>query len=781
MSGDTSYIGKPVRRKEDRRMIQGLATYVEDVDLPGLHHVAILRSPFAHARIDGIRREAALAFEGVVDVITGEDTTHIGTVPRSTVLPEEVNSPRTPVLAEGKVRFAGEPVAAVVATSKEAARDALELVEVDYDPLPVASEPEAALADGAPVLHEGIDDNLAFDWTLAGGELTWGDARERADRVIEQRLVHQRLAPIAMEPRGVVARFDPGTEETTLWTSTQIPHFVRTFVAIMLSIPETKLRVIAPDVGGGFGSKLNVYREEALLCFLARRTGKPVKWIERRSENFQSTIHGRGQTGDVQVAVTSDGKILGIHYDVLADLGAYHQLLTPAMPAITGLMLSGAYAIPHITIHVRGVFTNRMSTDAYRGAGRPEATYVVERVADLVAAELDMDPVELRQRNFPSEFPYETATGLTYDSGDYVKALNKAIEVGEYAGLRAQQAEARAEGRLVGIGLSSYVEICALGPSSAMPSGGFGWDSATVQVHPTGSVSVLTGVSPHGQGQETSFAQIAADKLGLDLDQVEVKHGDTHAVQYGVGTFGSRGIAVGGVALYRALEQVIDKATRLAAALLETEADQVRFEGGVFHGPDGALAFGEVAFAAHVAKDLPPGFEPGLRATAFYEPENFTFPFGTHLCVVEVDPELGTIDIQRFLAVDDCGKVVNPMLVDGQIHGGIAQGLGQALLERVVYDDAGQLLTGTLMDYAVPKAHQLPRFQTERTETPSPVNPLGAKGVGEAGTIGATPAVVNAVVDALRPLGVRHLDMPLTPDRIWTAIQAAERSKVGAR
>ena len=767
-------IGAPVRRKEDRRMVRGLATYVDDIDLPGLHHVAILRSPFAHARIQGIDASEALAHPGVVDVVTGQDTEHIGSVPRATVIPEELHSPKTPVLAEGKARFVGEPVAVVVAETRAAARDALEGIDVDWEPLPVASDPEAALEDGAPIIHGSLDSNLAFTWKLEGGDVTWKEVSDRAERVIEQRIENRRLAPIAIEPRGVVARFDAGTEETTLWTSTQVPHFVRTFVAIQLGIPETKLRVIAPDVGGGFGSKLNIYREEGLCCFLARRTGKPVKWIENRIENVQATTHGRGQVGGIRIAVSGEGKILGIHCDIVHDLGAYHQLLTPAMPAITALMLSGAYAIPHVTVEVKGAFTNRMSTDAYRGAGRPEATFLVERAADLVALELDMDPVDVRRRNFPTEFPYQTATGLTYDSGDYVKALDKALEVGDYSGLRQMQKRARSDGRCVGIGISTYVEICGLGPSPAMPSGGFGWDSATVRVHPTGSVSVLTGISPHGQGQETSFAQIGAERLGLDLDQVAVFHGDTSAQPYGVGTFGSRGLAVGGTALWLALDKLIAKATRLAAALLEAEPDQVRFEEGTFHGPDGSVSWGDVAFAAHTAIKLPPGEEPGLQATAFFEPGNFTFPFGTHLCVVEVDAEIGTIEIQKYLAVDDCGKVVNPLLVDGQVHGGIAQGLGQALQEQVVYDDEGQLLTGTLMDYAVPKANQLPRFETVRTETPSPVNPMGVKGVGEAGTIGSTPALVNAVVDALAPLGVRHIDMPLTPERVWEAIQEAK-------
>ncbi len=771
MSG--GFIGKAVARKEDRRFIRGLGTYVDDVDLPNLHHCAILRSPFAHARINGYDLAAARAMPGVVGVFSGEDTEHIGGVPRAATIPETVESPKCPVLAEKKVRFVGEPVAAVVAATREQALDALEAIEIDWEPLDAAVDPERSLDADAPRIHDDLSSNLAFDWSLDGGELTWEQAKAKADRVVSQPLVNQRLAPIAIEPRGVIGRHDAGTDEYTLWTSTQIPHLVRTFTAGMLGVPETRLRVIAPDVGGGFGSKLNVYREEALMAFLAAQCKVPVKWIERRSENFLGTIHGRGQVGEIQLAVGNDGKIYGLYYEVTADLGAYHHLLTPAMPAITGLMLSGSYAIPHITITVKGAFTNAMSTDAYRGAGRPEATFVIERCVDRVAAELDMDPMDVRRRNFPDTFPYETATGLSYDSGDYMKTLDKALEVSDYEALRREQAEARANGRYIGIGVSSYVEICALGPSKGMPCGGFGWESATVRVHPDGSASLIVGTSPHGQGQETSFAQIGAERLGCDIDKVEVVHGDTAVVQYGVGTFGSRGTAVGGTALWKALDQVIAKATRFAAHLMGCETDQVTFEGGTFTGPDKSLAFGEVAFAAHGAADLPPDTEPGLKATAFYEPENFTFPFGTHICVVEVDPETGVIEFLRYVAVDDCGKVINPMLVDGQVHGGIAQGMGQALFERVVYDDDGNLSTGSLMDYAVPKAFQIPSFETYRTETPTPVNPLGAKGVGEAGTIGSTPSVVNAVCDALRPLGVKHIDMPLTPHRVWQAIQEA--------
>jgi len=560
--------------------------------------------------------------------------------------------------------------------------------------------------------------------------------------------------------------------------------------------------VITPEVGGGFGSKLNVYAEEALVGWISVQLGQPVKWIESRRENVQSTIHGRAQVGTIEVGCKNDGTITGLRYNVIADLGAYHQLLTPAIPTLTGLMLSGAYRIPAIQMNVTGVFTNKMSTDAYRGAGRPEATYVVERAMDIIAAELKIDPVEVRRKNFPAanEFPFHTATGLEYDSGDYEAALNKALDLSGYRKLREEQKQARAEGRLIGIGLSSYVEICALGPSQAMPAGG--WESATVRIEPTGKVTILTGASPHGQGQETSFAQIAADELGVDIYDITVIHGDTGVVQYGIGTFGSRATAVGGTAVLVAIQKLKEKAAKIAAHMLQADAARVAFESGRFsltaataaaagvsepvvpvgQAPAGALpepqtngrtslTIQEIALAAHVAKEIPADTEPGLSATYFYEPKNFTFPFGTHVCVVEIDKETGETKFLKYVAVDDCGKVINPLLVDGQLHGGIVQSIGQALFEEVVYDDQGQLVTGELMDYAVPKASHVPWLETDRTETPSPVNPLGVKGVGEAGTIGATPAIVNAIVDALSPYGVKHLDMPVRPEKIWQIVK----------
>ncbi len=794
------YVGQRVKRTEDPRLIKGLAHYVDDIALPSMLHVAFVRSVYAHAKINGIDTSEALAIPGVVAIYTGADVADkVGQVPCAGALPD-LKVPDHRVLAKDKVYFMGHPIAAVVAKDRYAARDAAELVMVDYEELPVVTDVEEA-AKGGTVIHDGFGDNIAYRLTSGEGDIDAAFAA--ADRTVKQRVLHQRLAPIAMEPRGVLARYYPGEQELTLWSSTQIPHLMRTQVALMIGIPENKLRVITPEVGGGFGSKLNVYAEEALLGWISMQLGKPVKWIETRRENMAATIHGRGQVGDIEIAFKNDGTLTGLRYSVFADMGAYHQLLTPAIPTLTGLMLSGAYKIPAIQMNITACFTNKMATDAYRGAGRPEATYIVERALDLVAADLGMDPAEVRRKNFPApnEFPFHTATGLDYDSGDYEAALDKAQQIAGYAKLREDQKKAREEGRLIGIGVSTYVEICALGPSQAMPAGG--WESATVRIEPTGKVTILTGASPHGQGQETSFAQIAADELGVSIDDVTVIHGDTGVVQYGIGTFGSRATAVGGTAVFVAIQKLKEKADKIAAHMLQAGASRVSFEGGKYslekaaaaaattgvsdpvvpvgEAPAGALpepqpegrssvTIQEIALAAHIAKDLPPDTEPGLSATYFFEPKNFTFPFGTHIAVVEVDRETGDVEFLRYIAVDDCGKVINPLLVDGQVHGGIVQSIGQAMFEEVVYNEDGQLITGTLMDYAVPRASHIPNFELDRTETPSPVNPLGVKGVGEAGTIGATPAIVGAIVDALSPFGVTHLDMPIKPENIWRII-----------
>ena len=776
MATKAKWVGQRMKRKEDPRLIQGLARYVDDLALPGQLYAAFLRSPYAHARLQRIDRSAAERAPGVVAVLVGEDVRGVlGMIPTASALPE-LKVPPHPPLAIEEVNHVGEPVAVVVADDRYRARDAVDLIEVDYEPLPAVTDPEKALEKNSPRVHAQFKDNQACLWKVEAG---FPDkAFAKAAHVVRQRFVNQRLIPVAMEPRGVLASYDAGAEQLTVWSSTQIPHLLRTQLAAMLNVPEMRVRVIAPEVGGGFGSKLNVYGEEALIAHLAMKLGRPVKWIETRRENFLATIHGRDQINDVEAAVTKDGRILALKVRLTADLGAYHQLLTAVIPTLTGLLLLGCYKIPAVKIEYVGVFTNKMATDAYRGAGRPEATFLIERMVDLVALDLGIDPVEVRRKNFPrpKDFPYSTPTGVIYDSGNYEATLKKALEQVGYTKLREEQKRLWKQGRYLGIGLSTYVEICAMGPSSAMPAGG--WESGTVRIEPTGKVTVLTGASPHGQGQETSFAQIVADELGISPEDVIVTHGDTQAVPYGIGTFGSRATAVGGTAMFLSLQKLKQKLARMAGHLLKVDPKRIEIgEGKLFvkGSPKKSKTFLEVVQAAYMAKTLPAGFEPGLEATTFFEPSNFTFPFGAHVCVVEVDAETGDVHIRRYVAVDDCGNVINPLLVDGQVHGGIVQSIGQALFEEAVYDENGQLVTGELMDYAIPRAAGLPRFETARTVTPSPVNPMGVKGVGEAGTIAATPAVVNAVVDALRPLGVRDIRMPLKRERVWEILQAGKR------
>ena len=772
----SKFVGARIKRREDPNLISGRGQYVDDVKLPHMLHVAILRSPHAHAKINRIDADAARQHPGVVAVFTGAELRdQIGTLPTTADNPT-LRIPKHYVLAVDKVCYVGDGVAVLVAEDRYRARDALDLIQVEYEPLPVVTDPEQALAPGSPVIHSEWPDNLAFRWEQTQGDVE--KAFQQAHKVVKQKLAHQRLAPNAIETRGVVAHYLPVERELTVWSSTQIPHILKTHLAQMLNLPENQVRVIAPDVGGGFGSKLNVYAEEALLGYLALKLNRPVKWSEERSENMRATIHGRGQVGEVEAAVKKDGTILGLRYQVVADIGAYHQLFTPAIPPFTGLMLSGCYKIPAISIEVTAAFTNKISTDAYRGAGRPEATYVIERLMDRVAQELKIDPVKVRQKNFPqpNEFPFKTATGLAYDSGNYQLALNKALRLAGYERLRREQKRLRSRGRYLGIGLSTYVEICAMGP-------GF-WEYGKVEVEPTGKVKVLSGASPHGQGQKTSFSQIVADQLGVAMDDITVIHGDTAVVPKGIGTFGSRATAVGGIAVYQAAEKVREKAREIASHLLEADAEDLVFADGrisVKGAPRKALTIPQIAQQAHTAKNLPQGLQPSLSAEATFEPSNFTFPFGTHICVVEIDPQTGSVEIKKYVAVDDCGKVINPLLVDGQLQGGIVQGLGQALYEEVVYDENGQLLTGSLMDYALPRAADLPRLTLARTETPTPVNPLGVKGIGEAGTIGSTPAVVSAVVDALAPFGVTHIDMPLTPQKIWRLCQEKKKASGGRK
>jgi len=775
------YSGQPLKRVEDPRLVKGIGTFTDDVRLPGLLHAAFVRSPHAHARVTGIDTQAAKAVKGVVAVLTGADVNEkCGVVPCAAAIPD-LKLPKHTVLAGERVYFVGHPVVVVVATDAYAARDGADAVDVSYDPLPVVINPEEALKPGSPLTHPDLGTNIAFTHNVNGG----GDIDEafrKADRVIKQRVYHQRLTPMTIEPRAVVASYHAGEGTMTIWSATQVPHYLRTLLPGMIGVPENKLRIIAPEVGGGFGAKLNVYAEEALCGHLAMRLGAPVKWTESRRENATSTIHGRDQIGYYEVAVKNDGTILGLKARTVADLGSYCQLLTPAVPTLTGLVLTGCYRIPSIKMEIVGVYTHKMATDAYRGAGRPEATYLIERLMDLIAKELGLDRVDLRLKHFPAptDFPFATACGVTYDSGNYQGALEKARQLADWKGLMSERAEARKSGRLFGVGVSTYVEICAIGPSAAMPAGG--WEWGCVRVEFSGKVTAITGVSPHGQGQETSFAQIVADQLGVAIEDVVVMHGDTAVAHYGRDTYGSRATVLGGTALVMCTDKIVAKGKIFAAHLLKTTPDKVEFSGGTFSAPGAAkeLTIGEIALEAYVAKNLPPGLEPGLEASSFFETPNFTFPFGTHIVAVEIDRETGRVDIKKYIAVDDCGPQINPLLVEGQVQGGIAHSIGQALFEQTVYDENGQLLTGEFMDYPIPRAIDIPEYILGHTVTPSPTNPLGVKGVGEAGTIGATPAVANAVIDALESLGVTHLDMPLTPERLWRVVNQRSVAGVGA-
>ena len=771
----TTMVGARIRRREDPRLITGRATYVDDVRQVGTVYAAFVRSPYGHAKIASIDTAAAKSDPHVLAVYTGEDLHHAHNLKSSLPVAHKMPDLKTPphyVLALDEVRVVGEAVAIVVADSPYTARDAAEKVVVGYQELPAVVDTEKAAA-GPPYVHESLGTNVAFTMPFSAGDPD--KAFAEADVVVKQRIVNQRVAPVPIEPRSMVANYDAGMQQLTLYSATQIPHLLRTQLAVVLGLPENKIRTIAPEVGGGFGAKLNVYAEEVVVSWVAMQLQRPVKYIETRSECFQAMIHGRDQIDDLEIAAKNDGTITGLRLKITANMGAYHQLLTPVVPTLTMLMAHGCYKFENIQAEVVGVFTNTMSTDAYRGAGRPEATFFIERAIDMVAQRLKLDPVDVRRKNFiaSSAFPHTTATGLTYDSGDYETTMDKALKLADYAGLRKQQEELRKQGRYLGIGLSTYVEVCGMGPSAAMPAAG--WDSATIRIEPTGSVTVLTGVSPHGQGQETTFAQIVADELGVPIDHVSVIHGDTDKVQYGVGTFGSRGTAVGGAALKLAIETIQAKAVKIAAHQWEANPDDVEYRDGkmqVKGDPSKSMTTAEAGFLAFMGDNLPPGLEPGLDATRRFEPPNFVFPFGTHVCVVEVDAQSGQVKIVKYLAVDDCGRLLNPMIVEGQVHGGIAQGLSQALFEEVVYDPSGQLLTGTLMDYAIPHAEQVPHYELDHTVTPTTVNPLGVKGIGEAGTIGSTPAIANAVIDALAPFGVVHIDMPLKPEKLWAAMQA---------
>jgi carbon-monoxide dehydrogenase large subunit len=778
----TTMIGARIQRREDPRLITGHGRYVDDMTRPGMLHMVVVRSPFAHAKIRSIDPGPAKKAPGVLAVLTAADfKDHIaGGIPVSaSFVAEKKQVPNQFPIATDEVVYQGEPVAVVLAEERYQAADAAALVEVDYDPLPAVMDIEKAMEPGSPTAHSGAPDNIGWDLTYnADADAAFAEA----DVVVKERIIQQRLFPIPMEARALVAEYDGFDKRLTLWTSSQVPHFIRLFVGGALGMAESQVRVIAgPDVGGGFGSKLRPYPEEYLACAASKVLGRPVKWIEGRTESLVATTHGRGQIFDIEAAAKKDGTLLGLKVTQILDIGAY-QGVFGAFQAVACLLAGGAYTWKQIASRTIGVLTNKTSTDPYRGAGRPEATHLVERAVDLVAAEIGMDPAELRRKNFAKEFPFTNNFGLIYDSGNYEKSMDRALEMAGYQDLRRQQEELRKQGRYLGIGLSTWIEICGLGPSAATaPAAGVALvESASVRIHPAGGVNIYVGTHSHGQGHDTTFAQIAADALGMPYDSIEIRHGDTsEGPAMGYGTYGSRSLAVGGMAVLKSCQKVVDKARKLAAHQFEAAEEDVAFDQGRFYvkgSPDNAKTLGEVAFASYGA-GLPEGMEQGLEAVTYFDPPNFVWPFGAHVCVVEVDPETGGVEMKKYVAVDDCGNVINPMIVEGQIQGGILQGIAQALFEEVVYDDeTGQLKTGTLLDYSVPSAGEIPEYAFDRTVTPSPTNEMGVKGIGEAGTIAASAAVINAICDALAPLGIRHVDMPASPDRLWKQIQEARKS-----
>jgi len=781
-------IGDRLLRKEDARLLTGEARFVDDLQVPGALWMALVRSPFAHARITGIDVGGAQALPGVRHVFTGADLRDAWANPMPCAWPvtDDMKSPDHWPVAVDKACFAGDAVAVVVADSRSAAIDAVEAVVVDYEPLDVVLDLETAATDGT-VLHEALGTNRSFTWTLSPDPDAVEQAFADAVHVVSERYVHQRLIPAAMEPRGVVAVPGPYGGGMTVYSSTQIPHILKVMITLTCGVPESKVRVIAPAVGGGFGSKLEVYAEEFLAVALARRLGLPVRWTETRSEAGVATIHGRGLVQHMELAADAQGKVQAVRAKLLSDMGAYLQLVTPGIPILGAFLYHGVYDVPAYHFECTGIFTNRTPTDAYRGAGRPEATYAVERAMDALAAEVGVDAVEIRRRNYiaPDKFPYASSGGLTYDSGNYEPTLDRALELIGHDALRVEQQRRRDAGETVhlGVGIATYVEMCGLAPSRVLASLKYaagGWEAATVRVLPTGSVQVVSGTTPHGQGHETSWSQIVADRLGVDPALVEVLHSDTAVSPMGMDTYGSRSLPVGGVAVAMATDEVIAKARRIAAHQLECAEDDLELVGGelqVRGTPARAMTLQAVAFEAFSAHDLPDDMEPNLQGQVTYDPPNFVFPFGTHIAVVEVDEETGLVRLVDYAAVDDCGVQINPMIVEGQVHGGIVQGAAQALWEEAVYDDDGTLQNPTLLDYCVPSAAEVPNFRLDHTVTPSPTNPLGVKGIGEAGTIAATPTVVNAVVDALSHLGVRDIQMPATPERVWSTIQQARQGE----
>lgn len=782
-------IGAAVRRKEDRRFITGRGQYTDDINRPGQLYAHIIRSPLPHARIKSLDTAAAKNRDGVVAVFTGQDMAAdgVGGLPCGWGITGKNGAPMIepghPPLAADTVRYVGDQVAVVLAETRAAARDAAELIEVDFDELPAVTGIEAATAADAPLVWPDAPGNICFDWEIgdaAAVEKAFADAAH----VAKIDIVNSRLIPNAIEPRAAIGDYDSGKDEYTLYTTSQNPHVIRLLMgAFVLNIPEHKLRVVAPDVGGGFGSKIFHYAEEAIVTWASKRVNRPVKWTADRSESFMSDAHGRDHVTHAELALSKDGDFLGLSVRTRANLGAYLSTFGPSVPTyLYATLLAGTYKTPAIHAEVKGIFTNTVPVDAYRGAGRPEASYLLERLVDRAARETGIDPIQLRRRNFiPADgFPYQTPVALEYDSGDYGACLDKALELADYGGFPKRRKDAKARGKLRGIGLATYIEACGIAPSNV--AGQLGaraglYEVGTIRVNPTGSVTVLTGSHSHGQGHETTFAQLVTEALGVDIDSIEVVHGDTGKIPFGMGTYGSRSLAVGGMALMGALEKIKTKSKKIAAHLLEASDADIEFENGRLGvaGTDRSVAFGEVAMAAYVPHNYPLDvLEPGLEETAFYDPKNFTFPAGCHICEVEVDPDTGKVDVVSFVAADDFGRIINPMIVEGQVHGGVAQGIGQALYEQCVYEpDSGQLLTGTLMDYCLPKADHLPDFSVATNVTLCAHNVLGVKGCGEAGTIGATPAVINAVVDALSEFGVNDIALPATPERVWQAIHSS--------
>jgi len=776
-------VGKARRRKEDARLITGRTTWTDNMVLPGMLHLAVVRSPVAHGKITGIDVSAAQEAPGVIAVLTGRDVAdEQGSIPCAWPVTPDMVNPGHPSIAVDEVNHVGEAVAVIVARSKAAAQDAVELVDVDYDLLPAVLDMEEAVADGAQLTHDHLESNRSYHFVFDGGEAGTGADTDQAfadaEVVVSRRFVQQRLIPAFMEPRSVVVQ--PQGDNYTLWSSTQVPHILRIMLAMVTGVPEHKLRVVAPDVGGGFGGKLQVTPEEVISLLVARRLGKPVKWTETRSESLMTAHHGRDQIQYIDIAADREGNVKGLRCRILADMGAYLRLVSPGVPVLGAFMFNGIYKFPAYRFECDGIFTNKVPTDAYRGAGRPEATFAIERIMDELAVELDMDPLELRRKNWirAEEFPFTSVAGMTYDSGDYETATQKALELIGYDELRAEQRRRRESNDPVqlGIGVSTFTEMCGLAPSRVLGSlsyGAGGWEHASIRMLPTGKVEVVSGATPHGQGHETAWSQLVADRLGVPFEDIEVLHGDTSVSPRGLDTYGSRSLVVGGAAVVNAAEKVVAKARRVAAHLLEASEDDLDFSGGKFsvRGTPGAeVSIQEIALATFAAHNFPEGVEPSIDADATFDPENFSFPHGTHICAMEVDTETGMAKIRKYACVDDVGTIVNPLIVEGQIHGGLAQGIAQAMFEEAVYDADGNLTTGSFVDYLVPSAADLPHFDTGNTVHEAPGNPIGAKGVGEAGTIASTPAVVNAALDAVRHLGVSDIRMPLTPERVWRAL-----------